>query len=131
MVYLSQLLLMKSADILCFNIIYNGYFQRTNKFIIEIGLIATIAGVGLGIITKDVIQSLVADIIIPVIIILISFLKLKILLNIIPKKNNLNVLNFVNNFVSCLITIITFFFVTYSMKYLLNIDTSVNNKDKK
>ena len=109
----------------------DSFREQIKKFIIENGLIATIAGVGLGIITKDVIQSLVADIIIPVIIILISFLKLKILLNIIPKKNNLNVLNFVNNFVSCLITIITFFFVTYSMKYLLNIDTSVNNKDKK
>ena len=107
-------------------------FVQIKKFIVENGLIATIAGVGLGIITKDVIQSLVADIIIPVIIILLSFLKLKILLNIIPKKNNLNILNFVNNFVSWLITIIiTFFFITYSMKYLLNIDTSVNNKDKK
>lgn len=110
----------------------DSFREQIKKFIIENGLIATIAGVGLGIITKDVIQSLVADIIIPVIIILISFLKLKILLNIIPKKNNLNVLNFVNNFVSWIITIIiTFFFVTYSMKYLLNIDTSVNNKDKK
>lgn len=106
--------------------------DQIKKFIIENGLIGIIAGVGLGIITKDVIQSLVADIIIPVIIILLSFLKLKILLNIIPKKNNLNILNFVNNFVSWLITIvITFFFITYSMKYLLNIDTSVNNKDKK
>jgi large-conductance mechanosensitive channel len=108
------------------------YRDQIKTFILNNGLISTIAGVGLGIITKDVIQSLVADIIIPVIIILISFLKLKILLNIIPKKNNLNVLNFVNNFVSWIITIIiTFFFVTYSMKYLLNIDTSVNNKDKK
>lgn len=108
--------------------------DQIKKFIIENGLIATIAGVGLGIITKDVIQSLVADIIIPVIIILLSFLKLKILLNIIPKKNNLNILNFVNNFVSWVITIIiTFFFITYSMKYLLNIDTNsnVDNKDKK
>ena len=110
----------------------DNFRNQIKKFIVENGLIATIAGVGLGIITKDVIQSLVADIIIPVIIILLSFLKLKILLNIIPKKNNLNILNFVNNFVSWLITIIiTFFFITYSMKYLLNIDTSVNNKDKK
>ena len=110
----------------------DNFRNQIKKFIVENGLIATIAGVGLGIITKDVIQSLVADIIIPVIIILLSLLKLKILLNIIPKKNNLNILNFVNNFVSWLITIIiTFFFITYSMKYLLNIDTSVNNKDKK
>ena len=87
----------------------DNFRNQIKKFIVENGLIATIAGVGLGIITKDVIQSLVADIIIPVIII-----------------------NFVNNFVSWVITIIiTFFFITYSMKYLLNIDTSVNNKDKK
>ena len=43
----------------------NEFVEQLKKFIIDNGIIGTAAGVSIALVTKDVIQSLVGDIIIP------------------------------------------------------------------
>ena len=106
--------------------------EQLKKFILDNGVIGTTAGVCIALVTKDVIQSLVADLVIPTIILILSFLKLKILIDILPKKNTINLISFINQFTSwVLVIIITFLFISYSLKYLLGIDnSSVKNVEK-
>jgi len=93
--------------------------EEFKKFIVDNGVIGTTAGVCIAFITKDLIQSLVADLVIPTIIIILSFLKLKTLVDILPKKNGINVVNFINQLVTwLLLLIISFLFISYSLKYL-------------
>ena len=108
--------------------------EQLKQFIINNGIIGTTAGVCIALVTKDVIQSLVGDIVIPVIIFVLSLLKLKFLINILPKKdkNNINVVNFINQLISWfLVIIITFLFIQYSIKYLLGIDNIGDKNIKK
>jgi large-conductance mechanosensitive channel len=108
--------------------------EQLKQFIINNGIIGTSAGVCIALVTKDVIQSLVADIVIPVIIVVLSLLKLKVLINILPKhdKNNINVVNFINQLITWfLVIIITFLFIQYSIKYLLGIDNIADKNIKK
>lgn len=42
------------------------FWQQLNKFIMDNNIIGTAAGVSIALITKDVIQSLVSDIIFPI-----------------------------------------------------------------
>ena len=96
--------------------------EQLKQFIINNGIIGTTAGVCIALVTKDVIQSLVADIVIPVIIVVLSLLKLKFLINILPKKdkNNINVVNFINQLISWfLVIIITFLFIQLESNLLL------------
>lgn len=105
--------------------------EQLKKFIIDNGVIGTTAGVCIALVTKDVIQSLVADLVIPTIILLLSFLKLKVLINLLPKKNTINVVSFINQFITwILVIIITFLFISYSLKFLLGID-KIPEKNKK
>jgi large-conductance mechanosensitive channel len=98
--------------------------EQLKKFIIDNGVIGTTAGVCIALVTKDVIQSLVADLVIPTIILILSFLKLKVLIDILPKKNTINAVNFINQLITwILVIIITFLFISYSLKYLLGIDS--------
>jgi len=108
--------------------------EQLKQFIINNGIIGTSAGVCIALVTKDVIQSLVADLVIPSIILVLSFLKLKFLINILPKKDKsqINVVNFINQLITWfLVIIITFLFIQYSMKYLLGIDNIADKSIKK
>ena len=102
-------------------------------FIIDNGIIGTMAGVSIGIVTKDLISSLVGDIIIPVIIILLLKLNVKSLTNILPGNNrsSLNITNFIRQFVSwALVIVITFVFVKGAVERLLGIDSSKKPESK-
>ncbi len=108
--------------------------EQLKQFIINNGIIGTSAGVCIALVTKDVIQSLVADVVIPTIILVLSFLKLKFLINILPKKDKseINIVNFVNQLITWfLVIIITFLFIQYSIKYLLGIDNIADKDIKK
>jgi large-conductance mechanosensitive channel len=93
--------------------------EEFKKFIVDNGVIGTTAGVCIAFITKDLIQSLVSDLVIPTIILILSFLKLKVLIDILPKKNGINIVNFLNQLITWIfLLIISFLFISYSIKYL-------------
>ena len=85
-------------------------------FITNNRIIGVTAGVTIGLVSKDVVLSLVQDIVIPIIVILLLRLKIKKLTVYLPNKDNgLNI----TKFISCLITwilaiICTFIFVQYA-----------------
>jgi len=112
----------------------SDFKEQLKQFIINNGIIGTSAGVCIALVTKDVIQSLVADLVIPIIILVLSFLKLKFLINILPKKDKsqINIVNFINQLITWfLVIIITFLFIQYSMKYLFGIDNIADKSIKK
>ena len=85
-------------------------------FITNNRIIGVTAGVTIGLVSKDVVLSLVQDIVIPIIVILLLRLKIKSLTAYLPNKDNgLNI----TKFISCLITwilaiVCTFIFVQYA-----------------
>ena len=85
-------------------------------FITNNRIIGVTAGVTIGLVSKDVVLSLVQDIVVPIIVILLLRLKIKKLTAYLPNKDNgLNI----TKFISCLITwilaiICTFIFVQYA-----------------
>ena len=84
--------------------------KQLADFITNNGIIGLSAGVVIGLVTKDVVFSLVQDIIIPIVVILLLKLKIKSLTHILPNKNNrLNI----TNFIGCLITWILALIATY------------------
>lgn len=101
--------------------------EQLNKFIIDNNIIGTTAGVGVGLATKDVIQSFISDIVFP------AFYLLAFKLNI-PYFKNKHIIHytiFLKQFITWLvIIIITFIFVQISFKILLGIDNSKKD-DKK
>ncbi len=94
-------------------------------FIVENKLMTYSAGVVIGLVSKDVILSLVQDIIIPSFFILCIRLKFNTIIKILPHKDKIVKLN-ITNFIGCLITwilalICTFLFVQYTFVNLLGI----------
>ena len=79
-------------------------------FITNNGIIGLSAGVVIGLVTKDVVFSLVQDIVIPIIVILLMKLQIKSLTKVLPNKNHrLDI----TNFIGCLITWILALICTY------------------
>ena len=102
-------------------------------FITNNRIIGVTAGVTIGLVSKDVILSLVQDIVIPIIVILLLRLKIKSLTAYLPNKDNgLNI----TKFISCLITwilaiIYTFIFVQYAfIKFFGAKGADANQKQK-
>ena len=76
----------------------------------------------IALVTKDLIASLVGDIIIPGIIILFIHLDIKSLAKMLPGKSSFDFTNFFKQFISWIfVIIITFVFITYAFKGLLGI----------
>ena len=97
-------------------------------FIIENKLMTYSAGVVVGLVSKDVILSLVQDIIIPIFFIIFIRLKFNTFTKILPRKDKMVNLN-ITNFVGCLITWVlalfcTFIFVQYTFTYVLGIKSN-------
>ena len=104
--------------------------EQLNSFIIENNIIGTSVGVGIGLATKDVIQSFIGDIIFPAFYLLVFKLHIPYFNN---NKNN-NVINyaiFLKQFITWLVIIIvTFIFVQISFKIVLGVNNFKKN-DKK
>ena len=103
-------------------------------FIIENKLMTYSAGVVIGLVSKDVILSLVQDIIIPIFFIIFIRLKFNTFTKILPRKDKMVNLN-ITNFVGCLITWVlalfcTFIFVQYTFTYVLGVKSNPVTKDK-
>lgn len=103
-------------------------------FITNNRIIGVTAGVTIGLVSKDVVLSLVQDIVIPIIVILLLRLKIKKLTAYLPNKDNgLNI----TKFISCLITwilaiICTFIFVQYAfIKFFGAKSTDINQNQNK
>jgi large-conductance mechanosensitive channel len=85
-------------------------------FITNNGIIGVTAGVTIGLVSKDVVLSLVQDIVIPIIVILLLRLKIKKLTAYLPNKDNgLNITKFISSLITWILAIIcTFIFVQYA-----------------
>ena len=94
-------------------------------------IIGTAAGVSIALITKDVIQSLVSDIIFPAIIFILINLNSKDLTKILPKTYKFDFKNFIKEFVTWIfIVILTFVFVKVAFEKILGIN-GIKQQDKK
>lgn len=99
------------------------FWEQLNKFIMDNNIIGTAAGVSIALITKDVIQSLVSDIIFPAIIFMLIKLNIKDLTKILPRTYKFDFKNFMKEFVSWVfIVILTFVFVKVAFEKILGID---------
>jgi len=108
-------------------------FEDFKKFILENGIIATTAGVTIGIASKDLVLSFSGDILVPSIIILLYWLNVKSLKHYLPSgKTKLDLENFLKNLLTWVIVVIaTFGFVKITFHYLLGIETKeLVNQDK-
>ncbi len=108
----------------------NEFVEQLKKFIIDNGIIGTAAGVSIALVTKDVIQSLVGDIIIPSICALLLRLNITYITSCLPGKTNFDITNFIKQSVSWVfVIIITFLFIKITFNSLLGInDTSQDTK---
>jgi large-conductance mechanosensitive channel len=109
------------------------FVLQLRKFVVDNNIVGTSAGVCIALATKDGIQSLVQDLIIPGIVILLHSLHVDWLTKILPVhgKSQLNVLNFINQLVTWfLIIIISFVFVKFAFEYLLGITNNKEDKSK-
>lgn len=101
------------------------------NFIIDNKLMTYSAGVVIGLVSKDLILSLVQDIVIPGILLLFIKFKFDIMTKILPHKDKKVQINFIN-FIGCIITWIlalfcTFLFVQYTFVNLLGVKKDSND----
>jgi large-conductance mechanosensitive channel len=103
--------------------IKNG-MSNLKQFIADNNIVGTSAGVCVALAAKDVIQSLVGDIIIPTVIILLHTLHIDGLAKYLPAKStHLNITDFIKQMITFfLIIIITFVFIKFAFGYLLGVD---------
>ena len=106
-----------------FEILKLEKFQSEFKsFIVENRLVGTAAGVTIGISTKELIQSVVGDIIIPFIYLIISFLGIN-KVELLAGKTEFDTISFIRQFITWVLSIITvFFFVYYFFMSVVGID---------
>lgn len=90
-------------------------------FITDNRIIGVTAGVTIGLVSKELILSLVQDIVIPTIIILLLKLKMKQITEFFPNKDNgFSVTKFISAIITWILAIIcTFFFVQYALIQLI------------
>jgi large-conductance mechanosensitive channel len=97
--------------------------EQLKRFILDNGVIGTAAGVSIALVTKDIIQSFVGDIIIPSFIFVLTSLNIKGLTDMLPGKKLLDLTNFFKQLISwVLVIIITYLFITFTFKVLLGIE---------
>jgi len=108
-------------------------FNQLKKFIVDNNIVGTAAGVCVGFATKDVIQSMVGDIIVPAILFPLRKLHIDFFKKYLPEtsKNSLDLGAFIKQLVSfIMILIVSFIFVKVCFDYLLHVK-SVDEKPKK
>jgi large-conductance mechanosensitive channel len=99
------------------------FIKNVNKFIVDNNIVGTAAGVSIALVTKDAIQSLVKDIIIPGIIFLLLKLNIQSITRVLPGNETFQIRNFIKEFISWLfVVIITFVFVRFAFEGILGID---------
>ena len=103
----------------------NSFKENLKKFIIDNNIIGTTAGVGIGLATKDVIESLVSDVVFPSFYLLVFKLQISYFIKNISTRLPLDLTKFFKNFITwIIIVVITFIFIQVSFKILLGVDNS-------
>jgi large-conductance mechanosensitive channel len=98
--------------------------EQLKKFIVDNGVIGTAAGVSIALVTKDIIQSFVGDIILPSFYFVLASLKINKVTEMLPGKRILDFTNFMKQLISwVLVIIITYLFITITFQSLLGIGT--------
>ena len=96
--------------------------EDLKKFIVDNNVIGTAAGVSIALVTKDIIQSFVGDIILPSFYFVLASLKINKVTEMLPGKHFLDFTNFMKQFISwVLVIIITYLFITITFQSLLGI----------
>jgi len=106
----------------------NDFREQMKKFIIDNGIIGTAAGVSIALVTKDIIQSFVGDIIMPAFYFVLMSLNVSYFSKNYAGKHTIDVSNFMKQFISwLLVVIITFLFirVAFGMLFGINDDKSL------
>jgi large-conductance mechanosensitive channel len=113
-----------------FNNEVGNQINELKKFVIDNNIVGTVAGVCVALSAKDAIQSLVGDIIIPIIVILLRMLHIDFLTKYLPVSGNsqLKITEFIKEMVTfILIIIISFIFVKIAFGALLGIDLETSS----
>ena len=104
------------------------FLSQIKEFITNNNVVGTTAGVCVALFTKGLITSLVNDVATPALQLLFIKLNFKPVMKLFPKKLNFNFGNFFQQLTGWLIgLIVTFFFISFSFKYLFGIDGSKKN----
>jgi large-conductance mechanosensitive channel len=101
--------------------------SEIKKFVANNDIVGTSAGVCIALATKDCIESLVGDIIMPLAVIVLHLLRVDALAKFLPVKGavQLNVADFVKQLITfILIIVISYIFVRFAFGYLLGVDTT-------
>ncbi len=94
--------------------------EEFKKFIVDNGVVGTAAGVSIALVTKDVIQSFVGDIILPSFYFVLAGLHITKVTNMLPGKHFIDLTNFMKQIITwVLVVIITYLFITITFKSLL------------
>jgi large-conductance mechanosensitive channel len=120
----------------------NNFVNQLKRFIVDNNIIGNVAGFCIALATKDVVTSLVGDVVIPIIHIFLKSLHVKYIDTLLPGSGTFDLTNFIKQFISWIfILIITFFFITYAFQNILGItkesgkvkvdNTNVQNKNIK
>jgi len=107
--------------------------SEIKKFVASNDIVGTSAGVCIALATKDCIESLVGDIIVPLVVIFLHLFRVDALAKYLPVKGEvkLKVANFVKQLITfILIIILSFVFVRFAFGYLLGVDTNRPNEKK-
>ena len=98
--------------------------NHLKKFILGNNIIGTSAGVCIALAAKDSIQSMVNNVILPLLLIFIQKLNITYLKDYLPTSgtSNLDVTSFIKNMITfILVVLVSFLFVKFAFEYLLNI----------
>jgi large-conductance mechanosensitive channel len=98
------------------------YFDNGNfsDFVVKNNLLPAMASVSVGLVSSDFIQSLVRDIIFPLIFFLLGLTQIKFLQIPLTTNTKFNFLKFFQNFISLIIVILTtYFFISYFSRLLI------------
>jgi large-conductance mechanosensitive channel len=102
------------------------------NFLVENKVIGTVAGVGIALASKDLIQSMVGDVVFPSIYYLLLKMHGKYFTKILPDNTKFDVPNFIKHLISWVfVIIITYIFVTIVFKMLLGVSRPADKKEDK
>ena len=101
-------------------------YDEFKKFIKDNNVVGVAAGMIIALATKDLIYTIIGNLVVPGINILLLTLNFKYLSNFLPGKNSvnskINIIPFINALLSFILTIIiTFLFILYTFNVLLGI----------
>ncbi len=110
----------------------DSFKEQLKVFLVDNNVIGYTAGFCIALVTKDVIQSLIQDVFVPLVIIFLSYLNFNFLIKLLPGKgkSGLHITSFVSQLITFIIMIVvTFLFIKYAISLLGIKNKTDNNKD--